>query len=103
MSNIQAATGNLVETFLWVKDKLRALDGRGMPVKTKSPLTEALDKLSCFPLMSMSLTETDPSSDKSFVSGEAAGNMDQPEVDVILKKSNPSPFSRGDKTVMDES
>jgi hypothetical protein len=56
MSSTQVAE-NPVETFLWVRGKLAELKGRGMPVKTKSPLSKALDKISCFPLMLMSLTK----------------------------------------------
>jgi hypothetical protein len=63
MSSTEVAE-NPVETFLWVQGKLAELNGRGMPLKTKSPLSEALDKISCFPIMLMSLTKTDPSADK---------------------------------------
>ncbi|KAJ7684543.1 hypothetical protein DFH06DRAFT_10104 [Mycena polygramma] len=67
-------------------------------VQTKSPFSKKLDKLSAvlsttFPLHSASTSIT--------IHGEDAGTFVEPNVELFLSKSKPSPFGKGEETVLD--
>ena len=88
-----------IVTYSRVKSRLRSLSG-GMQIQTDGPLTKALDRLSCVPFVSFRReVRRDP---KIVIAGEEAGTLGKPDVDVILKHSKPSPFGKGEETVMDE-
>ena len=85
--------------FKRVQSRLRSLRG-GMRIETHGPLIKALDRLSCVPFVSFPVQILwDP---KIFIASEEAGTLEKPDVDVILKHSKPSPFGKGEETVMDE-
>jgi hypothetical protein len=68
-------------------------------VAKKEHLSKALEKLSCYPFMSLDVYT---SSYTFSVQGELAGSFDKPNLDVILDKSTASPFGKGEETVLDE-
>lgn len=76
-------------------------------MKTKTPLSNALTRLSNSPAISFTATRfngfgSEFIADISLtVGGEDAGNFGHPKIEKILEKSKPSPFGKGDKTVMD--
>jgi hypothetical protein len=93
-----------IETFLSVQSRLASLRV-GMEVKTKGPLTEELGRLSALPFVSFPLKSDrhdDSEGVKISIEKEEAGTLQNPDVDLILKKSTPSAFGKGEKTVMDE-
>ena len=98
MSNSQASSEHEIQTFLRVQAKLDHLR-EGMPVKIKGPLNDALEKLSCFPFVSLPL---DSDSIEFSIAGQVAGTLQTPNVDLIMQKSTPSSFGKGEKTVTDE-
>ncbi|KAJ6488463.1 hypothetical protein C8R47DRAFT_1125563 [Mycena vitilis] len=68
-------------------------------VQTKSPLSKKLDKLSAvlstsFPLCNATRTFIN-------IDGEDAGTFAEPNVELFLSKSKPSPFGKGEETVLD--
>ncbi|KIM45649.1 hypothetical protein M413DRAFT_24802 [Hebeloma cylindrosporum] len=73
----------------------------------KSPLCSALTRLSNSPAIPFNATRiagfrSEPIADISLtVGGEKVGTFGHPNVEKILEKSKPSPFGKGDKTVMD--
>ena len=71
-----------------------------MDIETRGPLIDALNRLSCIPFVSHLAYECEGLS--FVVGGEEAGTLCEPKVDVILKHSKPSPFGRGEETVVDE-
>ena len=88
-----------VLTYSRVKSRLHRLRG-GMEIQMQGPLIKALDRLSCIPFVSFR-TEMRWDS-KIVIAGEEAGTLGEPDIDVILKYSKPSPFGKGEETVMDE-
>ena len=73
---------------------------KGMQIRTHGPLIKALDRLSCVPFASFPVQILwDP---EIVIAGKEAGTLGKPDVDVILKHSKPSPFGKGEETVMDE-
>ena len=90
-----------VHTFLRVQSKLSKLDG-GIEVAMNQPLSKALENLSCFPSISLSSGGFDTENLTFSIGGQPAGSFDHPNVDLILNQSTPSPFGKGETTVMDE-
>ena len=90
-----------VHELITYKSIDRRLDrlSEGMNIETRGPLIDALDRLSCTPFLSF------PTRDGEYIrfaiGGEEAGTFCDPKVDVILKHSKPSPFGRGEETVVD--
>src|ERR1700733_12358150 len=89
-----------MHAFLRVQSRLNKLE-TGIPVAMNEPLSKALEKLSCFPSMSLSSGEFSTTCEFS-IEGEPAGSFDNPNIDLIKNKSAPSAFGRGEETVMDE-
>jgi len=97
-----------IDYYLSVKERMESLvqGGGGIPVKMKTPLSTALNKLSNSPAISFAATYCYAYlglvADISLtVGGEDAGTFGHPNIEKILEKSEPSPFGKGDKTVMD--
>jgi hypothetical protein len=90
-----------VHAFLRVQSMLGRLD-KGIPVSKKEHLSKALEKLSCYPFMSLSIDNTSTPTYTISIEGEPAGSFNKPDMDVISKKSVASPFGKGEETVMDE-
>ena len=86
-------------TYRRVQGRLDNLSG-GMRIETHGPLIKALDRLSCVPFVSFPVAFERDS--QIVIAGEEAGTLAKPDVDVILKHSKPSPFGKGEETVMDE-
>ena len=96
-----------IETFLRVQAKLDELayrqsyGGTSMTVRTNAPLCQALEMLSNAPFMSLPLKIESLEYTLS-IAGIPAGALDSPDVNLILEKSTPSAFGKGDKTIVDE-
>jgi hypothetical protein len=97
-----------IDCYLSIKDRLDTMwSFKGIPVKMKTPISNILDRLSSSPAMSFTATRCgDPWSSlitdiPLMVGGEDAGTFGHPNIEKILEKSQPSPFGKGDKTVMD--
>jgi len=103
-----------INWYVSVKDRLEALgdwgwrhDKDGIPVRMKTPLSSALTRLSNSPAISFTATRFN-GFDSEFIAdisltvgGEDAGNFGHPSIEKIREKSKPSPFGKGDTTVMD--
>ena len=87
-------------TYRTVGSRLDHLEMGGMDIETRGPLVDALNRLSCIPFVSYLAYGCESLS--FVVGGEEAGTLCEPKVDVILKHSKPSPFGRGEETVVDE-
>ena len=72
-----------------------------MEMKKKTPLTKALDAMSCIPFASFAAEFMGATG--LTVAGIEAGTLFDPKVDVILEKSVQSSFGRGSETVLDPS
>ncbi|KIM43846.1 hypothetical protein M413DRAFT_26137 [Hebeloma cylindrosporum] len=82
-----------------------------MPVKLRTPLGNTLTQLSNTPAISFTATHYQTNhwsrtpcaiADISLkISGKDAGTFGNPDIAKITEKSKPSPFGKGDKTVMD--
>jgi len=99
----------MIDWYFSVGDRIEKLGSRntGIPVKMKTPLSSALTRLSKSPAISFTATHcngpyAEPMADISLtIGGEDAGTFGNPNVERILEKSKPSPFGKGDKTVLD--
>jgi hypothetical protein len=106
-SNVQhqnvATSVHEIETFLSVQSRLAKLRS-GMEVRMKGPLTEELERLSALPFVSFPIEghKNDKKGVNISIAKEEAGTLQNPDVDLILKKSTPSAFGKGEQTVMDE-
>jgi hypothetical protein len=98
--------------YVSVRDRIEHMDPSpwskdNIPVKMRTSLSNALTKLSNSPATFFTATHYDywnlmPLADISLtISGEDAGTFGNPNVEKIVEKSKPSPFGKGDKTVMD--
>lgn len=107
---------HLVYSYLEFKEQLEYYDelnrysylpGRPSPaidVVVDSALTDVLKKLTSIPWTeSFKLDWPDLVDCKISVSDEEAGTIGKPNVDVIMAKSKPSSFGKGDQTVFDPS
>jgi len=108
MTEIEGHQNHEIVGYVSVRDRIEGMDtwgDDGIPVKTRTSLSNALTKLSNSPATSFTAThykEILPLADISLtISGEDAGTFGNPNVEKIVEKSKPSPFGRGDKTVMD--
>src|SRR5215470_7289 len=76
-----------------------------IPVKLKSPLGSILTEISNSPAMAFAVSRirnwVTIADIPLIIAGEDAGSFGQPNIEKILEKSKPSPFGKGDKTVMD--
>jgi hypothetical protein len=101
-----------IEHYVSVQKRIEKLcwSRNNIPVKMKTALGTTLTKLFNSPATSISVNTTGRSfyygrtlmADISLmVDGEDAGTFGHPEVEKILGKCQPSPFGKGDKTVMD--
>jgi hypothetical protein len=71
---------------------------RGTP---RSPLSKALDAISCVPFLQLPSKTFEVLESALFIEGTPAGTFGQPDINLILQKSNLSTFGRGEKTVTD--
>jgi hypothetical protein len=81
-------------------------DGIPFPMEMNSTLSEALDNMSCIPFIRFPVISSYNAlaRDCAFtVAGAPAGTLGQPNIDLILQNSTPSPFGRGSENVMDPS
>ena len=108
---IEGHQNHEIVCYVSVRDQMENMNrwsGDHIPVKMKTPLSNALTKLSNSPAISFTATHygnpysTIPVADISLtISGEDAGTFGHPNIEKIVEKSKPSPFGKGDKTVMD--
>ncbi|OJA11755.1 hypothetical protein AZE42_06318 [Rhizopogon vesiculosus] len=75
----------------------------GYKVHTNTSLARALDKLAGSPFVSMIQVGSWKTDEPVLVKGEKAGTWQNPDVAVFQKHATPSPFGRGEETVMDPS
>jgi len=112
MNPIEEQKIHEIDWYFSVRDRIDKLGSRdplkdGIPVKMKTPLSNTLTRLSNSPAVSFTATRCQrpysaPIAGISLTVGkEDAGTFGNPNIEKILEKSKPSPFGRGDKTVMD--
>jgi 2OG-Fe(II) oxygenase superfamily len=97
---------NEILIYARVSGKLDELvkDGIPFPMEMDSTLSEALDNMSCIPFIRFPVMSSYNAlaRDCAFtIAGAPAGTLGQPDIDLILQKSTPSPFGRGSENVMD--
>jgi hypothetical protein len=103
-----------IECYVSVQERIEEISHwsrNNIPVKMKTPLGTTLNKLFNSPATSISVNTTGRGNPyygstlmadiSLMVDGEDAGTFGHPEVEKILGKCQPSPFGKGDKTVMD--
>lgn len=110
---IEEPKNHEIDWYFSVRDRIDKLGRRntlkdGIPIKMKTPLSNTLTRLSNSPAVSFTATHcngryySEPMADISLtVGGEDAGTFGNPNIEKILEKSKPSPFGKGDKTIMD--
>jgi hypothetical protein len=79
-------------------------DGIPFPMEMDSTLSEALNNMSCIPFIRFPVTSNynELARDCAFIIASApAGTLGQPDIDLLLQNSTPSPFGRGSEDVMD--
>jgi hypothetical protein len=102
MSNTQVTSEHEVETFLRVKRRLDKLE-EGIPVKMTGHLNKELERLASLAVMEFPVyNDAGERAFKISIDGQAAGTMENPDVDSILRKSTTSAFGKGEETVIDE-
>ena len=84
-------------------DKLTTRANSAMPMKLSTPLTKAIDALSCIPFVQTSVHIPVDQKAGFTIANIEAGTFYKPKVDVILEKSTPSSFGKGSETVLDPS
>jgi hypothetical protein len=100
MSNSQVIPEHELLTFLRVQRRLNGLR-KGIPVKTNGRLNDELEKLSSLAVVEFPVNNRFGKVTFS-IDGEAAGSLENPDVDLIMRKSTISSFGKGEKTVTDE-
>ena len=93
-------------TYIRAKQRMCEIIKKGTPMimKMGTPLTKALDAMSCIPFIQNAIAVSDDpkySHDTLTIAGVEAGTLYNPKVDVILEKSIPSSFGKGSETVLD--
>jgi hypothetical protein len=73
---------------------------RAYKVHRQTKLTQALDNLAGSPFVSFK-SRSDTATFKLLVKGDDAGTWMKPVVEVLQKHATPSPFGRGEETVLD--
>jgi len=97
----ECETEHEILTYIRVGKSIHKPYGNLMDMKRKTPLTKALDSMSCvaFVLIPVHLHKDVALT----VCNVDAGSLYKPKVDVILEKSTESSFGRGSETVLDPS
>jgi hypothetical protein len=94
--------------YIRIQEKLNKLPGQwidpvdfgAFPMAINTKLSRALDAMSCIPFMQFPLSS---GNDVLTIGDVPAGDMHHPDVPLILQKSAPSAFGRGEETVLDPS
>jgi hypothetical protein len=91
--------------FKRIHERLKALpkEKEGYKVITNSKLASALDKLGGSPFTELTFRSFPDCNFTIHVKGEEAGTWMNPDVSVLQKHAIPSPFGRGEETVIDPS
>ena len=98
-------TEHEILTYVRAQERMEnIIQGTPMIMKMKTPLAKALDAMSCIPFVknSYDINSKDPRNTLT-IAGAEAGTLYNPNVDVILEKSVPSPFGKGSETILDPS
>jgi len=103
--SITAESEHEVSIFQRVSKHLGALPytAEGYEVRTNTNLASALDKLAGSPFASMTSVASWAIDHPILIKGEEAGTWENPDVALFQKHATPSPFGRGEETVMDPS
>ncbi|OJA11416.1 hypothetical protein AZE42_05746 [Rhizopogon vesiculosus] len=95
---------NEISIFKRVRKRLEGLsDNLGYKVQTNTKLARALDQFAGSPFASSVYNWSEEWNFPIRVKGEEAGTWMNPDISVFQKHATPSPFGRGDETVIDPS